>query len=342
MALKIPSTTPTAVVDSKDYLILSLSGGGYRGLFSAKLLENIVDSIGFERFNSNVFAITGTSVGGLIACGLTANLKPIFIRKKIEEYGPLIFCRKYKVFGQQLPLIAKTPSSLFHRTFSSMYSPEMLDAAIADILGNQKDSKLHNISKKLIVPAVCALRHRAEIYLTKGVSKVAASDLTLAEVARATSAAPTFFPPKIINKKPIIDGGLVSNAPELVAVSEILSHTQIPINKIKILSIGTGCPAGDTIPRKMKASGIGMWLASGLFEVSLAAQEELIVRQAKSIFGPRYVRLDANPGPERAKYLELDRADKDSTDVLTMMADETWEEAKRASWVNEFFPENSN
>ena len=74
--------------------VLALSGGGFRGLYSATLLRELEDKW-FRRPLKEVFdVISGTSIGGIIACGLSSGIPAEKIQSAIAEHGPRIFRRK--------------------------------------------------------------------------------------------------------------------------------------------------------------------------------------------------------------------------------------------------------
>lgn len=83
------------------FQILCLSGGGYRGLYTATLLEEL------EKEAQNPLAevfdlIAGTSIGGILAIGLAAGVPAATLRKAFEDHGGEIFPRFYKIRGHNV------------------------------------------------------------------------------------------------------------------------------------------------------------------------------------------------------------------------------------------------
>src|SRR5262245_32275966 len=71
--------------------ILSIDGGGIRGVFPASLLAEVEESIGASV--ANYFdLIVGTSTGGIIALGLGLGLSAAEVLRFYQEHGPTIFC----------------------------------------------------------------------------------------------------------------------------------------------------------------------------------------------------------------------------------------------------------
>jgi hypothetical protein len=137
----------------------------------------------------------------------------------------------------------------------------------------------------------------------------------------------------------MVDGGLVANAPELIAASKWHLRTGYPLNEIKILSIGTASPPINRLPTNTNPKGQARWLKNGLFDLTMAAQEKLIVEQCEAIFQKNYIRIDIEPKDEQADALALDKADANATKTLKMLAQNCWEKHKTQPWLDQFFPE---
>lgn len=114
----------------KDFHILALSGGGFRGLYTATILEKIEEA--YKEPLANAFdLICGTSIGGILALGLAAeipsrNLKNIFI-----ENGKEIFSPKLGFFQKFLFKHTKLSSS-------AAYSPKKLEQILKRHFGDKK------------------------------------------------------------------------------------------------------------------------------------------------------------------------------------------------------------
>ncbi len=80
------------------FQILALSGGGFRGLYTAKLLADFEDEISAPiatRFD----LIAGTSIGGIIALALALEVPASRIVALLTEYGEEIFKRRWSLAG---------------------------------------------------------------------------------------------------------------------------------------------------------------------------------------------------------------------------------------------------
>ena len=75
---------------SKRFQVLSLDGGGYRGVFSAAVLAQLEEDLDLS-ISDHFDLIAGTSTGGVIALGLGAGLTPLEMVEFYTEQGPKIF-----------------------------------------------------------------------------------------------------------------------------------------------------------------------------------------------------------------------------------------------------------
>jgi len=73
------------------YRVLSIDGGGIRGLVTTILLQRIVAAPGLERFLDSIDLVAGTSTGGLLALAIAGGFGLARIRDLYVEKGPAIF-----------------------------------------------------------------------------------------------------------------------------------------------------------------------------------------------------------------------------------------------------------
>ena len=85
-------------------VVLSLSGGGYRGLFSAHVLERIHREFGNGDLLEKVDLFAGTSIGAIIATALASGCQPARIKQLLLDHGPAIFPSKWPVSYTHLTL----------------------------------------------------------------------------------------------------------------------------------------------------------------------------------------------------------------------------------------------
>jgi patatin-like phospholipase/acyl hydrolase len=173
------------------FQILSLDGGGIKGLFSAAVLSAIEDDL-----NVNVVdhfdLITGTSTGGIIALGLSLGMRP---REIVEFYlskGSLIFPTGFRV---------KWRHWLWNK-----FSQNPLRAALEECF---KDKRIADCTKRVVIPSYNIGEDDVYIFRTPHAERLRRDwKVPLWKVALATSAAPTFFPcSRHVDSLRLIDGG---------------------------------------------------------------------------------------------------------------------------------------
>lgn len=304
-------------VPSDQRQILCLSGGGYRGLYTALVLEALEEWA--KRPLTEVFdVIAGTSIGGLIAAALALNMPAASIRATIEAHGPAIFDQRAGWGRFRLPV--RNPIRALYR---ARYSQRPLRQAIDVIFGAGANILLSSVSTPLIMPAVNLRTGAPVVLLSAGLAGKGASDLGLRDALLATSAAPAFFPPHRAARGTFVDGGLVANAPELVAVTETIRRLGCQLDDVRVLSVGTaGSPHATRRPDG--APGVIAWLvARGLVQLTLSAQEQLAVDQCGVLLRERYLRLDHLPAPADRARIGLDEVTEASTEALHRAAEIT-------------------
>ena len=242
----------------KKFKILSLDGGGIKGIFSAAFLAYVEEDIGIN-VTDCFDLITGTSTGGIIAIGLGLGMRP---REIVEFYineGPKIF-----------------PGNSFFRFvqhwFFRKYSNEGLVNALKDCFG---DKKLGESQKRLVIPSFSLDENDVYLFRTAHHERLR-RDLKVPawKVALATSSAPTFFPCcQEVDQARLVDGGVWANNPVLTGIVEAYGTLKVPLDSISVLSIGT---SEDVSNRKKSLS------AGGLLSWALTAKDVIMHGQSAS------------------------------------------------------------
>jgi patatin-like phospholipase/acyl hydrolase len=204
--------------------VLSIDGGGIRGLIPALVLAEVERRSGrrvFELFD----LIAGTSTGGILACALCAP-EPLPAEQLVslyEDEGPDIFDR-----------------SVWQRIRSAdglvdeKYDATALDRALERFLS---DKRLAEATPDLLVPAY-NMGDPGPYFFKSRKARDEGEDFPLSVVARATSAAPTYFEPFRLAGQALVDGGVFAANPAMCAVAEVLRFE--PAAEIVLLSLGTG------------------------------------------------------------------------------------------------------
>jgi patatin-like phospholipase/acyl hydrolase len=267
-----------ATIRTRPFQILSLDGGGIKGLFSAAVLAAIEEDLNttvVDHFD----LITGTSTGGIIALGLGAGMRP---REIVEFYlskGPAIFKDSWRLRSLSHWLTRKFPA-------------EPLVAALQSCF---KDKRLANCNKRLVIPSYNIGDDDVYIFRTPHAPRLKRDyKVPLWKVAQATSAAPSYFPScRCIDSLRLIDGGVWANNPTLVGIVEATGTLGIPMGSIRVFSIGTSDPVTSR-PRRLNEGGKIGWARGGAaLDVIMRGQSLAVNNQAKFLLGKEHVeRLD--------------------------------------------------
>jgi hypothetical protein len=222
-----------AQIRDPHYRILSIDGGGIRGVFPAAFLAKIEEYVG-SPIASYFDLIAGTSTGGIIAIGLGLGIPAAEILRLYEERGPRIFDQHRGPVSNWLRQKAWGAKQLF----GVKYNSAELHSALSEVL---QDRRLGESRTRLIIPSWHAETERVYIYKTAHHERLENDYRQLAlDAALATAAAPTFLAPHLTSDEvELVDGGVWANNPIGVATIEAIGMLGWPGHRLKILSIGT-------------------------------------------------------------------------------------------------------
>jgi patatin-like phospholipase/acyl hydrolase len=297
------------------YQVLCLSGGGYRGLYTAEVLAGIERETGIPLWRQ-FDLIAGTSIGGIIALGLAAGVSAIEIARAFREGGSAIFSNRPAPQGA----IGKF-RELLKSARRARYPTQPLARVVTRLVGNEL--KVGELKQRVMVPSVNMTKGRPQIFKTPHhPSFVRDRHLAVVDVALATTAAPTYFPLHRIAGEMFSDGGLYCNAPDLLALHEAEYFLGWPADELRMLSIGT-----TTVQFAMAhASGYDLgWLGwmdrQRLTTAIIGAQQINTVAMMGHRLGSKYLRIDATQSAEQAAHLALDVATAEAAQTLSGLAE---------------------
>lgn len=202
--------------------LLSIDGGGIRGVFPAAFLSTIETATGV-RIADYFDLIVGTSTGGIIALGLGLGFSANDILDFYEHYGPRIFPKR-----RLGPL---------RQFFASKYNARPLREAL---MGRFGERRLGESQTRLVIPALALETGKVHIFKTAHDPRFEIDyKVPAVDVAMATAAAPTYFREHLGAVGPaLIDGGLWANDPTGLAVVEAIGVLGWDRADIHVLSIG--------------------------------------------------------------------------------------------------------
>lgn len=260
---------------SDEFQILSLDGGGIKGLFSAGVLAHIEEDFGIKIVDY-FDLIVGTSTGGIIALGLGLGMSPREIVHFYVEKGRAIFPED-------------TASGLRHY-WRTKFDATPLEAALKQCFG---DTHLGASKKRIVVPTYNIGEDDVYLFKTCHHTRLTRDyKVPMWKVALATTAAPTYFPAfQGLDHLRLIDGGVWANNPSLVGIAEAVSMLDQSLEKIKVMSLGTT----DEVKRRndnLDNGGFWQWKKAAV-DVVLRGQSRGAYTQAQHLLGKdRVIRLD--------------------------------------------------
>ncbi len=269
--------------------ILSLDGGGIRGLVSCLWLGGVEDALmraGKPGLLKNFDLLAGSSTGALVACGLSLGMSP-------GQLADLYRDQRNTIFPGMAGRLWSRAGRLFEQGFSApRYDAKGLEKVLKKVFGN---TTLGQAQKPLLVTSYDTIARTPVVFKS---FKPEHADLPMWEVCRASSAAPTYFPahPMTVEgrKRALIDGGVVANNPTACAIAEALrkdarvNHSQ----DLVVLSIGTGERNRPIDLKSAQEWGALEW-AIPIIDVLFDGNTDAVDYIAQQLVGDGYFRLQA-------------------------------------------------
>ena len=302
--------------EDRPFQILSIDGGGIRGVYPASFLAKLEERfLGGESVGRYFDLITGTSTGGILAAGLgagmtAAGLCDLYVQRGCEIFPP--------IRPRVLEGILRRCRNVSH-IFKYRYDREALNEILHEALG---DRKFGEARTRLCIPSFDG--RYGEVYIFKTPHhpdfRLDAREY-MTKVAEATSAAPTFFRPLEDGGYTFVDGGVWANNPVMIGLVDALTCFTLKSEQVRILSLGCG-DAPYTVDRRKIADG-GIWAWRDVISAAMRLQSQNAIGQAGLLVGAdRIVRIDA---PAAAAKIEMDDWRR-AVEELPGAADKAFEE----------------
>jgi patatin-like phospholipase/acyl hydrolase len=277
----------------KKIRILSLDGGGIRGILPGVILNQLEQKIQKktgdpERRLSDMFDfMAGTSTGGILTLAYLTPNKENRPKLTAQEAVNIYLERGDEIFDVSFWQKIKSGDGLT----DEKYDASELEDALRDTFG---ELQLSNLLKPCIISSY-DIRNAKPHFFKQHKSNDKIYNFKLKDVARATSAAPTYFETARIKNEagtpyPLIDGGVFVNNPSLVAYSEVRSMkfeaiAHAPSAKdMMIVSIGTGSVSKSYAYKKAKNWGVVGWIKP-IIEIMMSGNSQTVDYHLKQIFG---------------------------------------------------------
>lgn len=332
-----------------EFNILSIDGGGIRGIIPCAIL-NFIESQLDKPLSQTFDLIAGTSTGGIIALGLTTpneegknafnaasmlslykdNGKDIFKERKNDLWGTL-------AGGWDLA------KEMLQKPYDSIYLEDLLVSKFGE---KQLSESLSNV----LVTSYAITGGKGFYFLSRLAKERAEENFKLKEIARSTSAAPTYFTPSIVewknDEEALVDGGVFANNPAVLAygeAKELWKRQSKQTNSIAsrgteavvepndndlpffMLSIGTGrCPQYISADDAEGFRSIN-WvkpLLTNVFMNSVASSTHFTMQHLLPNYTdgtPRYIRIDDIDIPK--EHIDMDNASEENIAKLCEIAE---------------------
>jgi uncharacterized protein len=308
-------------MSAKKFRVLAIDGGGMRGIIPGEVLMALESKLRERSGRKDAKIadyfdlIAGTSSGGIFACLYLCPERRDSKRARYtaQEVSNLLLHGGDKIFNISLWQKIRSLGGLT----DERYPVEELNDILRGYLGR---TRLSDLVKPCLVTAY-DMQHRHAFFFAQHVAaKNKQADFYACDVARATSAAPSFFEVaniKSLSGKPytMIDGGLFASNPSLCAYVEAHRFPSRPTARdLLFVSLGTGQVVTPYAYAQVQHWGIFDWLKP-LLDVFMSGEAETVDYQLRHIFAAesvpdQYLRVNPLLGPECSP--DLDNACKDN------------------------------
>jgi patatin-like phospholipase/acyl hydrolase len=265
--------------------ILSIDGGGIRGLIPALVLAEIEAQSG-KAIGETFDLIAGTSTGGLLALGFAKNDGNGKAQYSANDLADIYLSRGNEIFSKSFLKSVASVEGLR----DELYSANGIEHVLDDYFGDDPLSSC--ITKSLVT--CYDIQNREPLFLKSWREEY--QSVLMKHAARATSAAPTYFEPALIPiggaTKALVDGAVYINTPTVSAYAEALKLFEDE-QDFFVLSLGTGELIRPISYDKSKNWGKAEWVVP-LLSCMFDGMADAADYQMKMLLDDKYVRLQTN------------------------------------------------
>jgi uncharacterized protein len=286
--------------ENKTFNILSLCGGGVRGIFQSTFLEKLTKELGLP-LNESFDLICGTSTGSIVGMAAALNIDLRLVTSLYNDKSNLIF--KKTRFGR----FTKGP----------IYSQDALKKELNTVFDNKL---LKDIGTKVIITSASLASLEFTTFSNFPTNVNVDDSLSIVEAILSSTAAPTYFMPFKPNthKGHYVDGGVWANNPSVLAMLYAHKYLNIPYENIRMLSIGTGdFRTGYPKEHFEEMRTWGLQTTPTLLDLFFSTQSSFADLHCKEVLGNNFIKISTN----LTKKIELDDT-KNSLELLPKLAEE--------------------
>jgi patatin-like phospholipase/acyl hydrolase len=294
--------------------ILTIDGGGIRGLVSAIWLEALqqrLQAAGKGPLHAHFDLIAGSSTGALIAAGLGIGMQASQIVELYETFGDDVFP------GAAERLWSRVTRSFTQGLSAPRYSPKGIERVLKRVFGERT---LGSATPRTMAIAYDTVTRNPLFFKS---FKPEHADIPLWEVCRAATAAPSYFPAHLATierrRRALIDGGVVANNPTACALAEAVRlNDDASLDGIVVLSVGTGQTTRPISEREATTWGALEW-AIPIIDVLFDGSADSVDYISRQLLGDaHYFRLQA---PLTRGYDDFDNVDRTNLAALRQTAE---------------------
>lgn len=301
--------------------VLSIDGGGIRGLIPALVLRHIEEETGrptVELFD----LIAGTSTGGILALGLTLPENGTDGDSATPRYSAEDLADLYREHGADIfdqPRWREIASVV--DLFDEKYDPAGLEGVLKEYFGNRP---MGDSLTDVMVSAYDIQARKPYFFKSwQGPDHT----VPMRRAGRATSAAPTYFEPAKVavadRQYVLVDGGVFLNNPAVSAYAE--AERRNPDEIIRLVSIGTGSATEPIDYHDSQEWGKLGWAVETI-DMVFDGVSDAADYQLRHMLGDRFQRFqvpleEANDAMDDASRENLEALAADADRLMTTQAD---------------------
>lgn len=274
--------------------ILSIDGGGMKGIISAKVLMRLEEHLKTQSKRRTAQLvdyfdlIAGTSTGSILSALLLCPDGKGGVRYTATDALNLYLTEGNKMFEKK----SLYPLHTMFGLFGAKYKNDNFKKALQNYFG---DIRISELLRPCLFPAYDTSKHQTVFFNTLSGHKDNFRNYYVKDAVLASTAAPTYFPPSCTLIRDdcqdwLIDGGVFANNPALCALVEAL---KIPncndIQNTMLLSIGNVSRPNEYTCKQVSKWGIFRW-ALPLLDILMDASEQTVDYELQHLFDVLHIK----------------------------------------------------
>lgn len=295
------------------FRILSIDGGGIRGILPGQIIVALEKKLQEKSNNPNARIadyfdmLAGTSTGGILTCLYLCPDEKNPTRPMFSAEAAVDLYLKYgnDIFKENIRKKLRSLGGLTDEKYSVKTLEKLLETYFKEI-------KLSQLLLPCVIPSYNIFKRTTHFFTQHDAKENAGYDYLIREVARATSAAPTYFEPARVTSLskvsyPLVDGGVFANNPALCAYAEARQKfsrndktKNVTSSDMYIVSIGTGSTKRSYDFDRAKGWGALGWIQP-ILDIMMSGASDTVDFQLQQIFdatdsSQNYIRINPEIG----------------------------------------------